>query len=83
MVQDREFPVPPEIDEILDRLPSKVTLNVPDYVLVRWFPPASPAGSVDDVTIERAQRYAQSCRCKFGYHASIREGIFYRPERSA
>jgi hypothetical protein len=78
MAQDRQFPVPPEIDEILDRIPPEVTLNVPDYVLSRWFPPASGAGGVDEVTVERAQRYAQSCRCKFAYHASIREGIFYR-----
>jgi len=82
MVQDRQFPVPPEIDEILDRLPPEVTLNVPDYVLSRWFSPAAADGHIDEVTLARARSYAQSCRCKFAYHASIREGIFYRPVSS-
>ena len=79
MTQDREFPVPPEVDEILDRRPPQVTLNVPDYVLLRWFPPESADGTVDAVTLERAQSYAQSCGCRFAFHASIREGVFYRP----
>jgi hypothetical protein len=79
MPHNREFPVPPEVDEILDRLPPRVTLNVPDYVLLQWFPPKSADGGVDEITLERAQGYAQSCGCKFGYHASIREGVFYRP----
>ena len=83
MAHDREFPVPPEVDEILDRLPLQVTLNVPDYVLLRWFPSEAADGSVDEVTLERAQGYAQSCGCKFAYHASIREGVFYRPLPSA
>src|SRR5262249_2597828 len=59
MVQDREFPVPPEVDEILDRLPPQVTLNVPDYVLLRWFPPEAADGSVDEVTLERAKLCAE------------------------
>jgi hypothetical protein len=79
MTQEREFPVPPEVEEILDRLPPQVTLNVPDYVLLQWFPPSSGRGAVDESTLERAQAFAQSCGCKFGYHASIREGVFYRP----
>jgi len=83
MTQDREFPVPPEVDEILDRLPPQVTLNVPDYVLLRWFPPESADGTVDAVTLERAQSYAQSCGCRFAFHASIREGVFYRPQPAA
>jgi hypothetical protein len=77
MDEDRPFRVPPEIDEILDRLLPGVTLNVPDHILLRWFPPAS-AGGVDKNTLERAQMYAQSCGCKFEYDAHIREGIFYR-----
>jgi hypothetical protein len=82
MTQDREFPVPTEIDEILDRLPPQVTLNVPGHVLSQWFPPQSKEGGVDDVTIERARSFAESCGCRFAYHASIREGVFYRPVTS-
>src|ERR1700754_2790571 len=40
MVENQKFPLPPEIDEILDRLPPQVTLNVPSDVLVHWFSPA-------------------------------------------
>lgn len=69
--------MPTEIEEILDRLPPQVTLNVPEHVLVRWFPSAS--GTVDEATLVRARRYALSCGCKFAYHERIREGIFYKP----
>jgi len=33
---------------------------------------------MDEITLERAESYARSCGCKFAYHASIREGVFYR-----
>jgi hypothetical protein len=45
---------------------------------VHWFSPASPAGDMDEVTLARAENYARSCGCRFAYHASIREGVFYR-----
>ena len=78
MVENQKFPLPPEIDEILDRLPPQVTLNVPSDVLVHWFSPAPADGAMDEVTLARAESYARSCGCKFAYHASIRENVFYR-----
>jgi hypothetical protein len=78
MVENRKFPLPAEIDEILDRLPPHVTLNVPSDVLVHWFSPAPTDGDMDEVTLARAENYARSCGCRFVYHASIREGVFYR-----
>ena len=77
MVEHRKLSLPPEIDEILDRLPPQVTLNVPRDVLSRWFSVELNDG-IDEVTLERVQNYARSCGCRFAYHASIREGIFYR-----
>ena len=82
MVEHRKLSLPPEIDEILDRLPPQVTLNVPRDVLSRWFS-AEPNDAIDKVTLERAQSYARSCGCRFAYHASIREGVFYRPQPSS
>jgi hypothetical protein len=79
MPQDREFPVPHEVDEILERLPPRITLNVPDHVLAVWFPPGAAGGGMDAVALQRAQSYAQSNGCKFAYHRTTREGIFYRP----
>jgi hypothetical protein len=79
MSHDDRFPVPHEIEEILERLPAQVTLNVPDHVLALWFPPGPTDGGMAGLALERAQSYAQSCGCKFVYHNSIREGIFYRP----
>jgi hypothetical protein len=78
MVEHRKLSLPPEVDEILDRLPPQVTLNVPRDVLSRWFS-VEPNDGIDKVTLERAQSYARSCGCRFAYHASIREGVFYRP----
>jgi hypothetical protein len=78
MDENRKFPLPPEIDEILDRLPPQVTLNVPSDVLAHWFSPASTDGAMDEVTLARAEIYARSCGCRFAYHASIRERVFYR-----
>jgi hypothetical protein len=58
MVENRKFSLPPEIDEILDRLPPQVTLNVPSDVLVHWFSPAPADGAMDEVTLARAARAA-------------------------
>jgi len=68
-----------EIDEILERLPPQLTLNVPDHVLALWFPREPADGVIDAPTLERARRYAQSCGWEFVHHQSIREGVFYRP----
>jgi hypothetical protein len=83
MNHDQPFPVPHEIDEILERLPVQATLNVPDEVLAQWFPPGPTEDGMDGVAFERAQSYAASCGCKFGYHKSIREGIFYKQRSSS
>ena len=73
----QKFSVPDEIEEILERLPPQVTLNVPDHVLSVW--PPGPANDVmEGPVLERAQSYAQSCGCKFGYHRSEQLGIFYK-----
>lgn len=72
------FGVPPEVDEILDLLPSRVSLNIPENVLAEWFSPVAGDGRVNDAILKRAEIYAKTCGCKFGYHASIREGVFYR-----
>jgi hypothetical protein len=78
MVERERFSVPQEIEEILDRLPPKVTLHVPDQVLSLWFPPGPVDGVMAEATLARIQSYAQSCGCKFAYHGSIRGGIFSR-----
>jgi hypothetical protein len=78
-MQDPKFLVPHEIEEILELLPPQVTLNVPDHVLVLWFPPGPTEDGMAGVALARAQGYAQSCGCRFGYHRSIREGVFYKP----
>jgi hypothetical protein len=77
-LQARDFRCPNEIDEILERLPSRLTLNVPDHVLALWFSRPPAGGVIDAATLERARRYAQSCGCEFAHHQSIRAGVFYR-----
>ncbi len=72
------FGVPHEIDEILEMLPPRITLNVPESVLVEWFSSSAENGCLNDALLKRAGIYAGTCGCKFGYHASIREGVFYR-----
>jgi hypothetical protein len=73
------FSVPHEIDEILERLPPQVTLNVPDHILSLWFPPGPVDGVMEGRALARAESYAQSCACRFAYHGSAREGVFYKP----
>jgi hypothetical protein len=79
MSEHERFSVPHEIDEILERLPPQVTLNVPDHILSLWFPPGPVNGVMEGAALTRAERYAQSCACRFAYHGSVREGIFYKP----
>jgi hypothetical protein len=81
-MQEPKFLVPHEIEEILELLPPQVTLNVPDHILALWFPPGPSDDGMDGAALMRAQGYAKSCGCKFGYHRSIREGIFYKPSVS-
>lgn len=78
MSEESPFGVPHEIDEILELLPPRVSLNVPETVLVEWFSAAAREGRVTDAMISRAETFARTCGCRFGYHASIREGVFYR-----
>jgi hypothetical protein len=70
--------VPHELDEILELLPPRVSLNVPESVLAEWFCTVPGDGRVNDTVLKRADVYARTCGCRFGYHASIREGVFYR-----
>lgn len=72
------FGVPSEIDEILEILPPRISLNIPESVLAEWFSPVAGHARVNDAILKRAETYAKTCGCKFGYHASIREGVFYR-----
>jgi len=81
-MRESEFSVPHEIEDILELLPPQVTLNIPDHVLALWFPPGPGTDGMDGVALKRAQGYAQSCGCKFVYHRSIREGIFFKPKPS-
>jgi hypothetical protein len=74
----RAFSAPHEIDEILELLPPHVTLNVPDDILALWFPPGPVNGVMEGSALERAQNYAQSCGCQFGYNRETREGIFHK-----
>lgn len=78
MSDETSFGVPHEIDEILELLPPRISLNVPENVLVEWFSPAAGDDRINETIIKRAEVYAKTCGCKFGYHASIREGVFYR-----
>ena len=70
------FSVPHEVDEILELLPLQLTLHVPDHLLSRWFPPGPANGVMEGAALGRAQSYAQSCGCQFGYNGATRQGIF-------
>jgi hypothetical protein len=76
MSEHDRFSVPHEIDEILERLPPQVTLNVPDHILALWFPPGPANGVMEGRALARAQSYAQSCACQFAYHGDVGEGVF-------
>jgi hypothetical protein len=68
MSEHDRFSVPHEIDEILERLPRQVTLNVHDHILSLWFPPGPVNGVMEGAALARAVSYAKSCACTFTYH---------------
>ena len=68
MSEHDRFSVPHEIDEILERLPRQVTLNVHDHILSLWFPPGPVNGVMEGAALARAVSYAKSCACPFTYH---------------
>jgi hypothetical protein len=78
MNDESSFGVPHEVDEILELLPPRITLNVPEIILVEWFSAKAGEERLTAAMIKRAETFADTCGCKFGYHASIREGVFYR-----
>ena len=85
MSEHEKFVVPHEIDEILDRLPPRVTLHVPDHILSLWFPPGPSNGVMQGRALARAVSYAKSCACSFAYHGDVGEGVFSKaipPEES-
>src|SRR5262249_6742181 len=55
MNEHDRFSVPHEIDEILERLPPQVTLNIPDHILSLWFPPGPANGVMEGRALTRAQ----------------------------
>ena len=76
MSEHDRFSVPHEIDEILERLPRQVTLNVHDHILSLWFPPGPVNGVMEGAALARAVSYAKSCACPFTYHGDRGEGVF-------
>jgi hypothetical protein len=61
MSEHEKFVVPHEIDEILDRLPPRVTLHVPDHILSRWFPPGPANGVMEGRALARAELRQKLC----------------------
>ncbi len=78
MSEHEKFSVPHEIDEILDRLPTQVTLHVPDHILSLWFPPGPANGVMAERALARALSYAKSCACSFAYYGDVGEGVFFK-----
>jgi hypothetical protein len=76
MSEHEKFAVPHEIEEILDRLPPRVTLHVPDHILSLWFPPGPANGVMEGRALARVLSYAKSCACEFAYHGDRGEGVF-------
>jgi hypothetical protein len=74
MSEHERFSVPHEIDEILERLPPQVTLNVPDHILSLWFPPGPVNGVMEGAALTRAESYAQSCACDSHITAASMKG---------
>jgi hypothetical protein len=70
---------PPEgFREILDKLPLRVAMHVPNDVFEIWFPPGAANGIIDGATSQRARAYAAECNCRFSYLPDRREGVFIK-----
>lgn len=69
---------PPEIADIIAKLPLRVGLYVPDDILDEWFPPGARDGSLAGPALAAAQDYAKRVGCEFEYYADRGEGVFWK-----
>lgn len=73
-----DFSVPEEVDDILERLPERVALRVPNDVLEIWFSYKARRGIVEERALNAARVYAASCGCSFSYDGAGQEGLFLK-----
>ncbi len=71
-----DFCVPDEFEEILELLPSRLSLRVPRDVLQTWF--SGEPKVVDQRALDIARIYAHSCGCHFRYDDASGEGLFLK-----
>lgn len=69
---------PPEIEEIIRKLPLRVGLYVPDDILQDWFSPRERSGAAGQTGEEAAQAFAQRTGCEFQYDSERGEGVFWK-----
>jgi hypothetical protein len=69
---------PPEIEEIIRKLPLRVGLYVPDDILEEWFPPGVRDGTLTEPTRGAVQDYAKRVGCEFEYYPDRGEGVFWK-----
>jgi hypothetical protein len=67
-----------ELDGLLERLPLRIGVYVPDDILAQLFPPGTADGILDPKAREAAVEYAGRFDCEFEYDEERREGTFWK-----
>jgi len=67
-----------DLDRLLERLPLRIGVYVPEDILEDLFPPGAVNGSLDPEAQKAAADYARRFDCEFRYDAQRHEGTFWK-----
>ena len=69
---------PPEMDEVLLKLPLRIGAYIPEDLLEDWFAPRTGMKPVSQAAIDGAIRYGRKFECEFKYFPDRMEGVFWK-----
>ena len=69
---------PAEMDEVLEKLPLRIGVYVPDDLLEDWFAPGTGMNPVSDVALKAAGQYGRRFECEFKHYPDRQEGVFWK-----
>ncbi len=67
-----------DLDGLLDKLPLRIGIYVPDDILEILFPPGAVDGTLDPDARKAAEEYGKRFGCEFEYDPERREGTFWK-----
>lgn len=69
---------PTDMVQVLNRLPLRIGVYVPDDLLENWFAPGQGMSPPSDTALAAAAAYGRQFDCEFKHDADRKEGVFWK-----